>query len=125
MQRDYENSSEAEPTKIVGVVELTFHGFEAKRKNAMLSGQNTDTESKLVEVHAVKRTMRELFVETEPSIKTLVNQLSEAQLVLEKLKGEWSKTEVVLRPQVVAVEDILYAERAPAKRFEEEVASEP
>lgn len=43
------NGSEAAPTTIADIIELTREGVEAKRKNALLSARNTDIEAKLEE----------------------------------------------------------------------------
>lgn len=57
-------------------------------------------------------------------ITALKTQLEEAQVKLEKLTGESTRTNADLWAQVVAVEKALTVERARVERLEREVSAE-
>lgn len=71
VQRVCEDGGEAVPTTIVEATVLARECVEARRKNATLSGQITNTEAKLVTARTAKSTMREQLAEANCRITVL------------------------------------------------------
>lgn len=67
----------------------------------MLTEQSQDVKAKFVDARAAKSTMGKQSTGPEPRRTTAKTQFDEAQLALEKLTGESSKTDAYLWTHVV------------------------
>lgn len=97
LQRVCEIESEAVPTAVVDVIELTIEGVGLKRKNATLSSGQTNLEVEPVEIRAARCTMSGQISAAEERVESLKPRLAETQLTLGKLTDESSGT--VAEPQ--------------------------
>lgn len=95
-----------------------------KRRNIKLSDQNTDMKANPVEIRATRGMMRGQHKVAEHQMLSLETQLADAEVALEKLAGEKSRTESDLGAQQVTVEESPSAKNAHAERLEHECAKE-
>lgn len=124
VQRICEDGDEAVPTTIVIVIKLVREGIKVERKIATMPSQQTDLECELVETRAAERTIRRHCSTAIERVTTLKAQLFNAQMALEKLAIESSKTGADLRAEMVAVEELLDAKKSRVKSLERELATD-
>lgn len=124
IQRVCEGAREAVPTTTADVFKLARDGIKMKRKNATMSGRQTDLEAQLVETLAAGRTMRSEIKAAKDCIQILKAQLFNAQLTLSKLANESSMTEADFRGEMVAAKELLEAKKARVERLERELETE-
>lgn len=98
------DGNNAVPTTAVEVIELTREIAAIKRQNATLSDRSTNMKVALVETSATGSTMRCQLKAAELHIAGLKTQLTKAQLTLQTLVEDRSRTKADFCAQVVVVE---------------------